>query len=390
MSEFIKRRTLPDDLPDDVKNEINPKVTYNKHSRNVLTWVGNKGSITTHGIKFDIEDEKPVFSFEYTALYYEPILNNAFYVGKVTYTDENNEEKFRIGKKYMSEEEVQEVESYCESFLEQADYQVWAYEEDTKFYIGTMMKKEADAKNYKYTTKTGPQFQASKFDEKTETWLKLKATILESGHLNLDPNSICNQCMIGLTEEEYNNFPKRPSDTYTWSFKEEKWVDNRDLDKTKYNASLSVRSQIEAVRWRSSGKYTTQFEQATWMIQLQEARDYLANPDTAITPYIDTFLDMRVDEYIPDKKTFCEDIIENNIKFIKTMAEVSAIQWSFTKKIQYATTTQEVDQIEKEAMKWSNLKLKELGSDAGMTLEELDEQERASAQVRQVDPIDVE
>ena len=61
MSEFIKRRTLPDDLPDDVKNEINPKVTYNKHSRNVLTWVGNKGSITTHGIKFDIEDEKPVF-----------------------------------------------------------------------------------------------------------------------------------------------------------------------------------------------------------------------------------------------------------------------------------------------------------------------------------------
>ena len=374
MSDFIKQRVkLPDDLPDEVKNEINPVRRFTKHSKNILTWVGNSGSVTTHGIKFDIEDEKPQLSFEYISLYYEPKFNNAFYVGKVKYKDENNEEKVRIGKKFMDENEIKEVENYCESFLEKADYQVWAYEEDTGFYLGTMMKTEADKKGYKYTTKTGPQYPASKFIPEKDEWVKLKATILESGHLNMDPNAICNQCIMGLTEEEFEKFPPRPSDTYTWDFKKEQWVDQRDPDRVKYNASLNVRSQIESVRWRAAGHYTTQFEQMTWMIQLQEARDYLADPEHAITPYIDTFLENRVDEYVPTKKELCEDIINNNLEFIKSMAEVSAVQWSFLKKIQHAESVADIDRYEKEAVRWSNVKLKEYGSEAAIPLDELDE-----------------
>jgi len=371
LSRKARMKHLPDNLDQDTIHKLATEEYLDTSSPNALIWHNTIGTVIASGIQFSIKDEKPQFSFSYITMHYEPRLHNAFYMTDIKYIDESGEERTRLGNKYMTEDEIKEVEAYCISFLDTADYQVWAYEPDTLFYTGPMLKSIAIKKNYKYTIKSGPKYEASRYDPDTESWIQLRATILDDGTLNVNPNYICDRCVLGLTDEEFNKFPRRPKDTYKWDFQTESWKDTRDLDETKYKAKLAVKSLIEAVRWKVSGQYTTQFEQFTWMIQLQEARDYLADPEHAITPYIDTFLKKRVDKYIPTKEELCNDILNNNKEFIELMAELSAIQWAFLKNIQYAESTEDVDKYEKEANIWSNTKLRMLGSKAARNVRDI-------------------
>lgn len=333
--------------------------TISIKSKNRLTWANGAGTVVTQDYTFH-SDEKFELGFDYESLYYEPILGNAMKLVLLEAKDANGNDTVEPKMVGLTVEEINTIEEFCIKYIDIANYIVFAYDPENGLYAGSILKSEAIEKGLKWTIIGAPNFEASKWVD--NNWVRLKATILETGQMNVDPGSICNLCIMGLTEEEYNAWPPRPNEHYVWDFKEEKWVDRRELPTTIYNALLAVRTNFEAVRWRTYGKYIPQYEQGTWMDQRLEAQAFLDNP-AAETPYLDTFLASREDDYIPTKEELAKDVLANHKEWKVAMAKVNAKQWNYLKKIEHATAPAEVDKVQEEATEWCNKKLAELGSE---------------------------
>lgn len=305
----------------------------------IVTYVDNKAIIIYNELRFDT-NIKPELSFQFDTLYYEPPTNH-FIKGI-------NNEFFELTK-----EEKLECSAYCKSYVNNADYPVYAY--DDKFiFVGRILKSEAIAKNYGYTILEEPGNVVSKYV--TDHWEAVVAIIMDDGTLRLNPGGRCEKCALFFTEKEWKTFPEQPTPDYIYDITNQEWIDPRKLVNVLHETQLEIRNYFEAARWKEWGKYIPQYEQLTWQDQIKEAQNYLTDP-VAETPYIDTFLNERTDTDKPTKETLCADILNNNKQYKIAMAKVNAKQWNYLKRAEACTTNAELDAI--------RIEIKELLSSVG-------------------------
>lgn len=181
----------------------------------VLTYSSNLARVSCGDLLLESND-RPNLPFAYDALYFEPPTGLAF---KVLANEQIP----------LTKEEIAVCEHYCDSFLDSADYPVFACD-DAGVFAGNMHKSEAIEKSLKFTFPQGPDHPASKWVG--EQWVRIRASILDDGRLVLDPASICERCIIALTSEEWNAFPQPPvaqdGEEYRWNFVSEDWQDVSD------------------------------------------------------------------------------------------------------------------------------------------------------------------
>lgn len=304
----------------------------------IITYVNNTAIIIYNELRFDT-NIKPELSFQFDTLYYEPPTNH--------FVKGINNEFFEL-----TEEEKSECNTYCKTYVENADYPVYAY--DDKFiFVGRILKSEAISKNYGYTILEEPGHVVSKYV--TDHWEPVVAIIMDDGSLRLNPGGRCERCVLFFTEEEWNKFPKQPTSDYIYDITNQEWIDPRKIADVLHETQLEIRNYFEAVRWKEWGKYIPQYEQLTWRDQIEEAQNYLEYINTenitVETPYIDTFLTERTDENKPTKEELCNDILDNNKKYKIAMATVNAKQWNYLKRAEACTTNTELDAIRDEIRK---------------------------------------
>lgn len=296
----------------------------------IVTYVNNKSIIIYNDLRFDT-DIKPELSFQFDTLYYEPPTDH--------FVKGINNEYFEL-----TEEEKQECDTYCRTYVNTADYPVYAYDEKFIF-VGRILKSEAIAKNYGYTILEEPGNVVSKYV--IDHWEPIVAIIMDDGTLRLNPGGRCEKCILFFTENEWKVFPEQPTSDYIYDITNQEWIDPRKFANVLHETQLEIRNYFEAIRWKEWGKYIPQYEQLTWRDQIEEAQNYLVD-QTVETPYIDTFLNERTDINKPTKQELCSDILNNNKQYKIAMAKVNAKQWNYLKRAESCTTNAELDEIRTE------------------------------------------
>lgn len=163
----------------------------------------------------------------------------------------------------LTQEEQALCAAFVERFMASADYPVFAWDA-LGVYMGQLMRMEAEAKGHAYSVFEPPEHPASKRVD--GTWLRIKASITESGILNLDPESVCGNCLIVMSEEEWSAFPQPDPDKpwLTWDFLAEAWVDRRDLAQQRYTLRLDVVASFEHLKVVQFGRAVPQDEYRLW------------------------------------------------------------------------------------------------------------------------------
>lgn len=215
---------------------------------NLLTYSTGLCRVISRGIAFE-NNTPPVLSFSFDSLYYEPILNhNVKIVDLITYQ--------------LTEEEKQECESFAYNFIDTTDYSVYAYDSDF-LYVGVMLKSKAISKNYNYRIVETPNSLASKWNTFKEQWEKIVAVVLDDGTLHLNPEVICEKCMLFFTEEEWTNDKNRPQviypdDIWKYNFSTGTWYNDKDYVVYAYDEVFCfVGEMMKSTATREGYKYTT-------------------------------------------------------------------------------------------------------------------------------------
>lgn len=178
-------------------------------------------------------------------------------------------------------------------------------------------------------------------------WEEVVAIIRDDGSLVERPEAFCERCVLFLSREEWETFPKRPSSSHVYDLENHEWVDPRPFAKLLHEVQLEIRNCFELRRWKVWGKFIPQYEQITWSTQVDEATGFL-NDSARATPYIDAFLAARTDEGKPTKEGLCRDILANHTAYLRGMAEVNAGQWAYLKRAEACASNGELDVLFKE------------------------------------------
>ena len=211
---------------------------------NSLIWSFDKGHILIDDILFNIFI-KPNFSFEYTELYYDPDNDN---VGL------NSAGIFRP----LNENEIKEIQEFCDNFIETQDFYVSVIDEDGIFEY-SILKSEAIQQNKLYCYLPPPEnYEFSKLvkEDKLQYWSRIFAAIDEDGSITFYPDSKY-EFILFLTEDEYKKFPKRPNRAYSYDFRLEQWVDKRDINKLKLEKNIGIYNEVEKIEVFSFDKKLT-------------------------------------------------------------------------------------------------------------------------------------
>lgn len=258
-------------------------------SQTVLTWTKGIGKAAYDGIMVDI-DTKPVMSFAFDSLYYEPETNLLI--------------KIIAGQQItLNNTEIVECECQAKLFVDNADFYIAAYDDDG-IYSGYMLKSLAAERGYKWTIEQPDHPSSRMINGK---WVRIVAVIMEDGTLIVQPKGVCDLCTIFMTQEEWNKFTPKPETPFQkWDFVHEVWYDGRDIDEVKKQYIEKARQVFEDLRRQFQKKVIPPYERETWAIQREEATNYLAD-NTVETPHIDILLRGR----IISKQAFCEDVLKN-------------------------------------------------------------------------------
>lgn len=311
----------------------------------ILVWQAGTCNVLC-GNTFLHSPEKPGLSFSFDELVCESPTNVYFKVVGNTQI-------------ILTEDEIIECHEYCDKFIENGDYVVFAYDpNDSNLFIGELTKQECEAKGYRWVIDSTPETPVCSYDESTNKWVNFVAALTEDGILIVNPSQNSKKFVQFLTEAQLNNFPKPERDSDVWDFATENWMDKRDINRVRKEAMIDLRNNFDAMRWRESGGFVTAYEQGTWQYQLNEAKAYLAD-NTAETPYIDAFISARDDTDIPTKQALCEDIIANHNSYLIAQAKTSARIWHYLKLIESANTCYEIDDIRTNYTKEIDTYLKE-------------------------------
>ena len=295
-----------------------------------VSWSGNYGVVQTNGVNFPL-GSRPTLSFEFDSVYYEPDLGNQF---KVV----NN---VNIP---LTESEISECSHFGTFFLDVADYPVQAYEPETKIWRGTMMKTEAQNQGLEYVIGDVPDSPVARRTE--DGWDKIVAVILDDGWYRLQPDGVCERCVLFMNQQEWDAFPHPTTGTQKWNFVTETWEDYRTLDKAKENLDQFLRNSYISKRNEVIGNAPAQ-EMASWPIQLAEAEAYVAD-NQAATPFIDGMVEVLGGA--KTKEQVIADVLKHNDESVlKEQGKLHGEMYNYILRGRAATTLDEVDAIEREA-----------------------------------------
>lgn len=301
-------------------------------TNHILTWDGFQSRVLSNGWRMQT-DIRPELSFLFDKIYYEPEVGNAFLI-----MPDNSTKK-------MTEEEISEVEKYCSTFGDKFDFIVYAYSEPSMLYEGEMPKSYAEQNGYKFRVNEVPEYPAAKWCG--DHWERVIYIVNDDGEVIENPAGIDSHAVLGFTPQEaYEQIPDRPSVFHKWDIVNNCWKDFRSLEQAQSSCLGAIRAEFEVLRHAASSyhAYIPSYETETWMIQVLEAKAWLAD-NTTETPYIDTFLNTRTDEGKPSKKDLVDDIIANNNEFAIAMAKVNAKQWDFMYQIKNAKTNEDCNAV---------------------------------------------
>ena len=296
----------------------------------ILTFVDGETVVIHDDLRFDT-NLKPELSFAFDALYFEPPSGHCV-------------KRVDGALQPLSEAELEECAAYCRGYAATADYPVYAWNGD-KISVGRILKSEAEAKGYGFTVLDVPPYPVSR--RKDGRWEEVVAIIRDDGSLVERPEAFCERCVLFLSREEWETFPKRPSSSHVYDLENHEWVDPRPFAKLLHEVQLEIRNCFELRRWKVWGKFIPQYEQITWSTQVDEATGFL-NDSARATPYIDAFLAARTDEGKPTKEGLCRDILANHTAYLRGMAEVNAGQWAYLKRAEACASNGELDVLFKE------------------------------------------
>ena len=299
----------------------------------ILNWNGVNGRVLSQGYIFDIE-QKPKLSFEYDSLYYETELGNSFY--------------YSYGQtgivKDLSEEQIKEIQDYCDKFKDVMDYGVQAYRDDF-VYIGNMTKSMAESAGYKYVLSNAiVPYTFCKLDS-DGTWKPIFCAFDEDGRPYFNPAHDSSKYVTLMTESEYSKLPERTSPVQWFDFSNNQWVDKRKLNRVKLDGKMEVRGYFEHHNVRTGNGRIPAYEMNTWSIQYDEATKYL-NDKSSSTPFIDAVMAEFTSEFPISKDDFCQKIINHqNEEELKKKGKLHGLMLKYIYRIENAQKNEEVDNI---------------------------------------------
>lgn len=239
----------------------------------ILTWSNGFGKVSSGKYLFDI-NSAPALGFFFEALYYETPTSLAF--------------KVLSGEQIpLTEEEQLICRTYCDDYLENGDYPVQTYETESGLYRGIMLKSSALEKGYSYVLGNTPDHPISKYQD--NTWKRIVAVIRSNGSYVLMPSSVCDACVVFLTAEEWDAYPKPSRNTEIWDFSSESWKDSRTVEEARTSADAWIRG-LYVVQRKALMGFGSYQELASWPWQIDEAKAWQADNEAA-TPFLDGVLE---------------------------------------------------------------------------------------------------
>lgn len=301
----------------------------------ILTWNGKEANIMSEEVMYT-SYEKPKLSFGYIALFYEEPTNDAFYV------DENSEQKL------LTEEQKNEIVSWCESFKEENDYLVSVINED-RIFMYMEYKKVAKEKGLDWVFLPEPEDPYLWRLTEDNTWEQVYAAFTEDGTPFIHPRR-GHPYVLFMNEDEYGQLGERPTMAHSLNFTTMQWVDARNLDRLKLHAKSDVFGYFQY--WRShyyEGRITI-FEVSTWNMQKLEAEKWL-NDNSTPTPFIDGMLSKL--EGL-SKEELCHKIVNHyTAEELYELGQLHGEMYSYIYAIEQAKTISEVDRIMLELKKYT-------------------------------------
>lgn len=250
------------------------------------------------------------------------------------------------------EKDIWKYDFVNDTWIDISEYQIYAYEKESKIFIDTMPKRIALQKDYGWTLTEIPSFDKS-YKWTNNQWEPIVVIIRSDGSLTFKTEYICEQCVLFFTQEEWNDFPQPPTypnaslygyayTVYSYDFATDTWVDKRVFSELFKMVEATLRNYFEDKRVEIWGAHIKSYEKETWQDQVYEARNYIKD-NTFETPAIDTYL-----QYIEnkmDKIDLCNRIITNNLDFSKMAMHVNAIQKNWLNKLNLVTNNSEIDSL---------------------------------------------
>ena len=294
-----------------------------------LTWSNGRGGVSSGDYLFDV-DAKPDAGFAFDALYYETPTGLAF---KVT-------DDVQVP---LSQEEIAACRAFCDGFADTADYAVQTYEAETGLYRGAMLKSEAEKQGLTWFIGDAPDHPVSKLVD--GQWERVAALFMEDGRYRLLPDSVCSQCIVFLTQAEWDAWPQPAKSTEIWDFKTETWKDYRTLEGARKSADDYIRNAYTAKRTEVMGA-VPYAEMATWPMQLAEARACAADPAVG-TPFIDGMASALAGAGL---STTREDMVAAILKYDSdeyrtAVGRVHGAMYGWLTRLRAAATLDEVDAL---------------------------------------------
>ena len=153
----------------------------------------------------------------------------------------------------LTENEVEAIRLWCVTYFDKQtsypDISVYSYDPENNYlYQGMMPISEVKSKNYRFTT-VRCDYPVAKYDELDDTWIKVKALIHTDGSYAVDPDGYCEQCVIFLSEEEWEALPPPKENVYyyRWDFTKEEWYDSRTIESMQAQYESSVNGRLNGV-----------------------------------------------------------------------------------------------------------------------------------------------
>lgn len=296
----------------------------------ILTWSNGMGRVSSGDYLFDVESA-PALSFSFDALYYETPTGLAF---KVVDGEQIT----------LTEEEQAACRAYCDGYLENGDYPVQTYEQESGLYRGVMLKSEAGEKGYAYLIGNMPDHPVSKWTG--SAWERIAAVIRSDGSYALMPSAVCDACVVFLTAEEWEAHSKPSRSTERWDFSSESWKDSRTLEQARASADAWIRGLYVARRKALMGSGPYQ-ELASWPWQIDEAKAWQAD-NSAATPFLDGVLAaLNEDENTATTKA---ELVESVLKYtdaewLGAVGQVHGEMYVNLKKLRAAETLEDIDAL---------------------------------------------
>lgn len=215
-----------------------------------LWFDGISGQIRSGDLVVGIATKPDVPGVAFDRILYDPSVDTGFKVWRGKQTP-------------LSTKEKQACAVFVKAFLADVDYPVWAW--DSGFVsLGRIGRKEAEANGHGYTTKEIPPYPAAKWTG-TE-WERIKAAIIDTGELRLDPAGVCGRCVLTFTAGEWAAHPQPdPAKPWLkWDFVRESWEDQRDFAQEVRTLRVDIISLYEHLKIVRFGRPVTEDEVRAW------------------------------------------------------------------------------------------------------------------------------